>query len=178
MKGIVFTELLEMVEDAYGDEVLDRVITMSELPNNGSYSAVGTYDHAELVRLVLSLSKEVNEEVPVLLKAYGHRIFRVFEHNYAQFFEGVDDAFSFLESIEDHIHVEVRKLYPEAELPTFDSQRIDDHELRLTYVSSRKMGDFAHGLIEECMTHFGDKATVKIMSVEDEGTRVNFVITR
>ncbi|MEM8895380.1 MAG: heme NO-binding domain-containing protein, partial [Bacteroidota bacterium] len=145
MKGIVFTELLEMVEDTFGDEVLDKVIESSDLPNNGSYSAVGTYDHAELVRIVVSLSSEVNVEIPDLLKTYGRHIFKVFGRNYPQFFDGVDDAFSFLESIENHIHVEVRKLYPEAELPTFDSERINDKELRLTYYSTRKMGDFAHG---------------------------------
>lgn len=178
MKGIVFTELLEMVEDTYGDEVLDRVIEKSDLPNNGSYSAVGTYDHAELVKLVVSLSEEVNEEIPTLLKVYGHHIFRVFAKNYSQFFEGVNDAFTFLESIENHIHVEVRKLYPDAELPTFDSNRVNDHELKLTYMSTRKMGDFAQGLIEECMKHFKEKSEVQISSVEDDGAKVNFVITR
>lgn len=29
-------------------------------------------------------------------------------------------AFQFLKNIENYIHVEVRKLYPDAELPTFE----------------------------------------------------------
>lgn len=178
MKGLVFTELLEMVENTYGDEVLDQVIEKSDLPNKGGYSAVGTYDHDELVRIVVSLSNEVNVDIPTLLKIYGHHIFKVFATHYPQFFDGVNDAFSFLESIENHIHVEVRKLYPDAELPTFESERIGDNQLRLTYMSSRKMGDFAHGLIEECMSHFNESSEVVIESVENDGATIKFVITR
>lgn len=178
MKGIVFTELLEMVEDKYGDQVLDHVITKSDLPNQGGYTAVGTYDHDELVRIIAALAEEIDEEIPVILKVYGRHIFKVFALHYPHFFADVVDSFSFLESIESHIHVEVKKLYPEAELPTFESSRTSEDELKLTYISTRKMGDFAFGLIEECLDHFGDKGKVEIMSREEQGAKVHFKITR
>ena len=178
MKGLVFTELLEMVEDTYGDEVLDKVISKSDLPNNGSYTAVGTYDHAELVRIINALSIEIDEEIPFILRVYGRHIFKVFATHYPQFFHGVEDSFEFLESIENHIHVEVKKLYPEAELPSFESERISAEELHLTYISSRKMGDFAAGLIEECMHHFNDNGKVDVLSEAEAGARVKFRISR
>ena len=43
MKGIVFTEFLEMVEDQSG----------------GAYTSVGTYDHNEIFRLVNCLSEVI-----------------------------------------------------------------------------------------------------------------------
>ncbi|MEO0814052.1 MAG: heme NO-binding domain-containing protein, partial [Myxococcota bacterium] len=45
MKGIVFTEFLEMVEDRFGFEAVDRLVTASGSDNDGVYTAVGTYDH-------------------------------------------------------------------------------------------------------------------------------------
>ncbi|MCZ7680611.1 MAG: heme NO-binding domain-containing protein [Sandaracinaceae bacterium] len=56
MKGIVFTELLEMVEERYSLEVVDRIIERAELPSGGVYTAVGTYPHAEMGRLLRELS--------------------------------------------------------------------------------------------------------------------------
>ena len=36
MKGIVFTEFLEMVEEKYGYEVVDQIIEESKLPSGGA----------------------------------------------------------------------------------------------------------------------------------------------
>ena len=45
MKGVIFTEFLEMVESHFSPEMADRIITAARLPSGGAYTAVGTYDH-------------------------------------------------------------------------------------------------------------------------------------
>ena len=55
MKGVVFTEFVEMVEARFGLPMLDRIIEAAQLPSGGAYSAVGTYDHGEMVQLVGAL---------------------------------------------------------------------------------------------------------------------------
>ena len=52
MKGIVFTEFLEMVEQRFSPEIADRLIDESDLPSGGIYTAVGTYEHTEIVTYV------------------------------------------------------------------------------------------------------------------------------
>ncbi len=52
MKGMVFTEFLEMVEDRFSPEIADRIITASDLRSGGAYTAVGTYEHSEMIQLV------------------------------------------------------------------------------------------------------------------------------
>jgi len=42
MKGIVFTEFLDLVEEKFGMEMVDKIITQSELESEGAYTAVGT----------------------------------------------------------------------------------------------------------------------------------------
>jgi len=41
MKGIVFTEFLEMVENKFSPELADRIIEGAEVPSGGVYTAVG-----------------------------------------------------------------------------------------------------------------------------------------
>jgi hypothetical protein len=78
MKGVVFTELIEMVEEAYSPHVADRMISSAELASGGIYMAVGTYDHREMVQLVTHLSRLTGVEASVLLQKYGQFLFQKF----------------------------------------------------------------------------------------------------
>ena len=154
MKGVIFTEFLELVEGKFGFDMVDDIIEACDLPSGGNYTAVGTYDHTEIVALVVELSQRTEIPVPDLLQVYGEHLFGRFTKLYPQFFENAENGFDFLEGVEDYIHVEVKKLYPTAELPKFENERISPTELRLTYHSSRHLEDVAEGLIKGCMAHF------------------------
>ncbi len=171
MKGFVFTEFLEMVEDQFGFDIADKIIKPTDLPSKGVYTSIGTYDHAEIVALVSNLSTETGIPISKLLHHYGKYLFGVFEQNYKVFFKGVTSAFDFLEGIDSYIHTEVKKLYPQAELPKFDTTR-KGNELKMHYQSSRKMSDFAIGLIEACMEYFGEHFTLEKEILDQEGASV------
>ena len=53
MKGIVFSEFMDLVEEKFGWETIDELIESTNLPSGGSYTAVGTYPHSEIVSLVV-----------------------------------------------------------------------------------------------------------------------------
>lgn len=178
MKGIVFTEFLEMVEEKFGYETVDELLTENDLPSGGVYTAIGTYSHAEMVTLVSHLHRKTEIPLPQLLYVFGQHLFQTFTKAYGHFFEGVDGAFAFLESIEEYIHVEVRKLYPDAELPKFETQRIGDNTLEMIYRSDRRMADLAAGLIASSLEHFGEKATIERETMDDEGSVEKFIIKK
>ncbi len=71
MKGIVFREFIDMVEASFGDEMVDTIIEACDLESGGAYTAVGTYDHTELVQMVVALSGETGAPVPALVEAFG-----------------------------------------------------------------------------------------------------------
>jgi Haem-NO-binding len=154
MKGIVFTEFMEMVESRFSADLLDDVIAAADLPHGGAYTSVGTYDHAELVRMVVALSDKTQVPVPHLIKAFGAYLFGRFQALYPGFFQGVPDALTFLSGIENIIHAEVIKLYPDAQLPQFQCQRLGNG-LEMLYLSPRHFEDLAHGLIEGAIAHWG-----------------------
>ena len=179
MKGVVFTEFLEMVEDTFSPDTVDEMIMSSDLESNGFYTAVGTYDHKEMVEMVTQLSEMTGVAIGDLLEKYGAYLFAKLIEGYPGFLEGVDGAFDFLKTIDDHIHVEVRKLYPEAELPKFDHEQPDDHTLVLKYASPRGFGAFAYGMMTGCIAYFEEEVEIVQKDLSDgAGKIVEFTLTR
>jgi hypothetical protein len=180
MKGVVFTEFLDMVEDLFSADMVDDIIDDAQLPSGGAYTAVGTYPHEEIVALVVALSKRSGIATPDLLRTYGEHLFGRFVKGYPNFFTNVTDAFDFLAGIEDIIHAEVRKLYPDAELPRFDVEhRQDGRELVLIYDSRRHFEDLAEGLMRGCVSHFGGGISIKREILGDgDNRKERFILTR
>lgn len=178
MKGIVFTELLEMVEDKFGFDMAESIIEQANLPHDGMYVASGTYPHQELVSIVVALSKASELPVPTLLNVYGKHLFGRLISMYPVFAEGKNNPLEFINSVHDIIHVEVRKLYPDAELPDFKTISFNDNELVIDYISHRQMEEFAVGLMEGCAAHYQQEIDIQKSIVEGtEKYTVRFTIT-
>ena len=178
MKGVVFTEFLDMVEATYYPEVVDDIIDASDLATSGAYTAVGTYPATEMTALVRALSERVETPVPDLLSAFGHHLFGRFHEMYPEFFGDSADAMDFLQGIESVIHTEVRKLYPDAQLPAITVERVTPDTLTLEYASPRGLADLAEGLIRGALAHFRSGGTVARENLADDGSASRFVISR
>ena len=175
MKGIVFSEFLEMVEDRFSPEVADRILSRSELKQaDGSFTRVGTYHHGDLVSLVISLSQESGVDVPDLIKAFGQYLFGRFVAEYPAQFEGIASATDFLKRVHDYVHVDVKKLYPDAELPAFAWENGEDRPFTLIYTSSRPFADLAEGLIQGCIEHYGESYTIEREDLNPDGSAARF----
>lgn len=179
MKGIVFTEFLEFSEQTFGLAKVDRAIVESNLPSGGSYTSVGTYDHRELKTILSHLSQETGIPVGDLLRNFGQHLFGVLARSYRQLIADAVDSFSLLERIENEIHVEVLKLYPDAQLPRFAHDRIGNDQMVLVYRSERALGDLAEGLLRGCFDHFSDIVRIERSDLSDgAGTTVRFLLQR
>ncbi len=175
MKGIIFTEFLTMVEQAHGLDMVDTIIEKSDLPSKGAYTTVGTYHHTEIVALVTNLGEETSTDLDTLLYTFGVYLFSSLAKAHPEFVDITTEPLDFLEQVETYIHVEVRKLYPEADLPTFRCSRPDArNQLHMLYISNKHMEDVCEGLIVGCMQHFGADHTIK-REQTDEGEL--FIIT-
>lgn len=176
MKGIVFTELIDMVEARFSPLLADRMIARAGVGHGGAYTSVGTYDHAEMARLVQALSDETGQPVAALLRAFGEHMSDRFRGRFPRFFEASPTLFDFLASIDSVIHVEVRKLYHDAELPSFVVERRSPEAMTLLYRSSRHLEDLAEGLMRGCAAHYREAVDIARESVAGAATR--FTITR
>ncbi len=175
---MLFTEFLELVEDQYGIEVADRVIQGAKLPNGGAYTAVGTYQHQELLALIRGLSQETGAATHVLMEAFGKYLFEYFSTAFPHLFNWANTSFDFLWKVDDIINVEVRKLYPDAELPRFQCVSFGEDRLELVYTSSRPLADLAEGLIKACVWHYKEVVDVEREDLDPrDGTSARFLLT-
>ena len=179
MKGLVFTEFMDMVETAYGLDMLEHLLNETQPASGGAYTTVGTYDHNELVAMLACLSNVTQEPLPALLRRFGESLFGRFAERYPEFFEVPRDSFEFLATVENTVHTEVRKLYQNAELPSFDYEATGKDSMTLTYRSCRPFGDLAEGLIAGCGRHFGETIDITREDLSQDGeTHIRFGLQR
>jgi len=154
MKGIVFNILEEMVIEKAGLEGWDLLINSVELPSRGVYTAGKNYSDEEIVILSQKASEMLDIPLQPLIQAFGNFLFQKLVNKHPVFIESQPDFFSFLKSVHDVIHVEVRKLYEEPSLPHFSYQQPSDDELLMEYRSPRKLCLLAEGLIAGAAEHY------------------------
>ncbi len=177
MKGIVFTGFLELVEEKFGLEMVDDIITESNLASQGIYTAVGTYPSSEMFALIGVLSEKTKISRDNLLQTYAEYFFSHVEENYSSFLTSHTNPIDLLASIENHIHVEVLKIYPDAELPSFETLEQTKDKIVLLYKSSRAMHYFAIGLMRKTFEHFNLSADIVYEKIKEDGTEVKFTVT-
>lgn len=179
MKGMIFRAFIDHVEDAYGLNVADAMIESCNLPTDAAYTTVGTYDVAELVQMLGKLTELTNTRIPTVLNQFGEHLFFNLANSHRGLLGEVNDSFSLISKIDNHIHVEVRKLYPDADLPDFTFESVGPDQLTLTYQSKRGLADLAEGLLRGCFAYF--KESVEIMREDISGgdsKHVKFTLER
>ncbi len=179
MKGIVFVHFMEMIEEKFGLQMEDHLVNISNLPSGGIYTAVGTYDHTELLELVKRLSNETGEAAGDIVTDFGRYLFSKLAESYGHLLNNIPNVFSLLTQVDGFIHVEVRKLYPEAELPSFQHELLDDRRLELIYRSPRPFENLARGLIEGAIAYYNEPVRLeKIEPMPGVPNQYRFLLTR
>ncbi len=178
MKGMVFTEYIEFVEDTFGFDTAQNMINGANLTNDGAYTGVGTYDSSELVAMVIKLSELTGSKIPDLLVTYGKHLFLRFTKLYPHFFPEDITIFAFISKIDNYIHVEVKKLYPDAELPKVETVGMNENMIEIIYTSNRKFGDFAHGLLLGAIEFFNEEIKIEKELIFEDGSKVKFRLTK
>jgi len=176
MKGIVFVEFLEMTEKKYGLQTVQVIIDSCDLDSKGVYTSVGTYNHKEFFKIVNKISEIEEIDKDEILISFGEYFLKTATRSYPDFFKK-NNVFDFLESIDNYIHPNVLKLYPEAKLPRFKHVNISSKQMKLKYISSRKMSKFAEGLIIGAGKYFNQELIVVVDECLRNGEEVLLNIT-
>lgn len=153
MKGIVFNLLADMVEAQFGLEAWDGLLDATG--SDGVYVATETYPDEDLLALVAAATEATKIPAGDLLFAFGEYMLPQFAHFYPAFFVDQSSLKEFLLTVDSVVHVEVRKLYPEAGLPEFRYRDDVPDRLTMMYKSPRKLCRLAEGLIHGSAEHFG-----------------------
>jgi hypothetical protein len=152
MKGIVFDLLEGAVVRAHGEDAWDDLLQTAGL--EGGYTSLGSYPDAHLMARVAAASAMTGESAQGVVRWFGREALPALASSYPRFFDPHDGVYSFLLTLNDIIHPEVRKLYPGADVPLFGFSTAADGAITMTYGSPRRLCAFAEGLIEGAAAHF------------------------
>ncbi len=178
MRGVVFTELIEFVEEALGFDVADAMIEKAHLQNNGAFTQGGNYPFEELQKIVISLSEITGKPISDLLELFGRHLFKRLVGIYNRDIRSIGNSLDFIDSVEKFVHVEVKKLYPDADLPTFTTEEKTDHAMSMVYSSEKRLEAFAKGLLEGCAEYFDENLDITYETISESPYRVRFHITK
>jgi len=162
MKGIIFNLLEEVVSTQLGEDAWDAILESAGV--EGAFTSLGNYPDEEFAKLIGALSERTGKNCRDALKWYGHLAMPYLSNRYPELFIPHDGTRSFLLSLNDVIHAEVRKLYPGAEVPIFDFETQTGaaayDTLIIHYRSKRRLCQLAEGFIAGAADHYREQVLV------------------
>jgi predicted hydrocarbon binding protein len=171
MKGVVFVKFSEFIEELYGLEFWVELLNEADLPSEGAYSSVVTYDDQELFILIGLVTDKKNISVKDAQLAFGKWVFKEFYNIAPSGAHDFEDVFEFLYAVQGFIHVEVKKLNPNALVPEFKFLFESANKLSFHYISPRKLCFFCEGIVHGLAEHLGQAVTVSQSECEHEGAQ-------
>ena len=180
MKGMVMRAFTAFVEETWGDAVADSILSADGLSSAGAFTNVGYYPTSDMTLMVTTLATITGEDAHGVVRRFGEDLFHRLARGHAEMMKDFASPIAMLAAIESVIHVNVRKLYTDTELPHFDVKARDgDRALTLVYRSARPFADLAEGLIHGCLAHYGVTKDSSVRRHDDaaDGTAATFTIT-
>lgn len=145
MKGIVFNAAEKAVTTLMGADAWDELLEAAG--SDGVYTALGTYPDEELLALVMAAAEATGQSPADVQRLVGRHALEHLVPPVADLIDTDGCVFDFLASVHEIIHIEVKKLAPDARPPDLVPERLATDLLQLTYRSDRGLSALAEGLI-------------------------------
>lgn len=154
MRGILFTEYLDFAANQSSEADVEEILYSLKDKISGSYTSVGNYSFEEFAHIHIALAEHLNRTPNEIAEQFGEQLLQRFSELFPQYFEGVNSGLDFLDQVGSHIHVEVKKLYPDACPPEIILTEDKKGTYSLTYRSQRPLAAVARGLTNACLNYF------------------------
>lgn len=158
MKGIIFNVVEDAITAEHGEAVWDSLLEAAGL--EGAFTALGNYPDEDLTALVEAGAEALDVPPAELTRTLGHAALLGLAERYPQFFATHTSSRSFLLTLNDVIHPEVRKLHADAQPPDFWFDEGENGRLVVHYRSRRMLCALAEGMIMGAAAHYGEVAQV------------------
>lgn len=154
MKGVLFNIVEDVVDDTLPPGSWDAALDDACVA--GAYTSLGDYPDAELGGIVAALAERTGLSQPDVLRHAGRHGFAHLAERHGELLDGIDGVGPLLRKLDDVIHPEVLKLYPEASPPCFPvTDGPGGERWTMRYESDRGLCHLAEGLVLGAGDHFG-----------------------
>jgi hypothetical protein len=169
MKGIIFRTFLDFAEQQLGLAFIDQMIEDTHPESAGAYTNIGTYNHEEMLAFVAYISTHKNLDATSLVRSFGSHLFAALHEKHSAMVDCYPDSFSCIEHLDETIHRNVRKIHPQSKTPNMRVEcSADRRQLKLYYQSVRPFYELAYGLLDGCISHFGEDIDIECHKTSDQ----------
>ena len=175
MKGILFNVVEDVVTEAMSADAWDDVIDAAGV--DGSYTSLASYPDTDLNAIVGAIAATADLSTEDTLRLAGRLGFKHLAGRNPHILDGIEGWKQLVGSLDDIIHPEVRKTYPDAEVPGFATTDIDGG-LRVIYTSRRQLCALAEGLIVDGGEWYGSELHVEHERCVHEGATACTMVIR
>jgi len=160
MRGIIITGLENYIISEYGISLWHE--TLDECLSNEQQIilSAGCYNDETVFQMLSFLARKLSKSGVELEQEFGYSFFNTIKEYYGFLINDVDSFDNFLQSLENMIHTNIKKVQPEASLPAFTVQGLDKG-WSLKYQSSQKLCYLAIGLLKGSAEHFGKSINIE-----------------
>ncbi len=170
MKGVIFNVVQEVVEDAFGIDFWDDAVDLAGI--DGSYTSLGSYEDGDMIALVGAIAELGRVSRNDVLVLAGRNGFDKLASRHTELLAGLSGWRDVLDQLDGIIHPEVRKIYPDADVPSFDANQVSgagQDVVLLEYESKRNLCGLAEGLVKGMGDWFETELAVTHLSCVHRG---------
>ncbi|OGQ99716.1 MAG: hypothetical protein A2505_03775 [Deltaproteobacteria bacterium RIFOXYD12_FULL_55_16] len=156
MKGLIFNLLEEFLTARCGEKEYELILADCQLITAEPSLMVGpgSYPDQDFTAIVASAANRLSLSPGELLREVGRALIPLLASRYPQFFSPSKHPREFFSTLNFIHHLEVKKLYKDAELPRFHCENKTDGSLLVSYLSSRGLCHLFSGLIDGVADHY------------------------
>lgn len=178
MHGIIFTLLKRYVQTTYDHSAWVRLVEESGL-SAADFNHRDVYPDEHLYTLVGTAAEHTGIPATELQEKFGEYLVPDLLYMYHKLMQPEWRTLEMLEHTEKVMHTQVRAHHPENRPPVLDVQRTGPQEVLVEYVSPRRMGALAVGIVRGLARYFDEEDSIEIEPTTSEnGEHVRIRVRR
>lgn len=161
MKGLLFTELLEMIEEEYGYNTANAVVLNAKLHSKGIYTSAKVYHRNEMAVLFEQLQRQTKLPFETLAKAFGRHLCKRVLISYPQQMPYFYRIFS--------------SITKKGSLALFENFKDDNRTLTVVYDPAQKLTCVTEGIVQGYLEHL--RHLNRVEETQTENGKRKFVLS-
>lgn len=155
MKGVIFKHFESFVAEQFSQDAYEALLERTPLRSSGTFVGPRTYPDEDLFALVGAAVEMTGLALEDAVFAFGDFLYPRLAGSVPEVVGAHADTKALLMALDRVIHVEVRKILPEAMTPRILCEDTGPDSLRVQYESPRKLCALFRGLVNAAARSYG-----------------------
>ncbi len=178
MHGTIFTLLKRYVQTQYDHSTWVRLLEASGL-SAADFNHKSVYPDEHMYVLIGQAARMTGIPAGELHEKFGEYLVPDLMYMYQKYLDPNWRTLDMLEHTEARMHTQVRREHIENAPPVLDIKRLSENELIINYVSQRRMGGLAVGIVRGVAAYYDEADRIDVMpTTTEDGERVQIHVRK